>query len=70
MYDTVIQTRCWSTDGRPGVKNWYFKNARDALVGKRRLELCGFEIVNELKLIQKVFFTKYSVFQSTVYQIL
>ena len=53
MYDTVIQTRCWSTDGRPGVKNWYFKNARDALVGKRRLELCGFEIINELKLIQK-----------------
>ena len=53
MYDTVIQTRCWSTDGRPGVKNWYFKNKRDALAGKRRLELCGFEIINEFNLIQK-----------------
>lgn len=53
MYDTIIQTRCWSTDGRPGVKNWYFKNKPDALAGKRRLELCGFEIVNEFNLVQK-----------------
>lgn len=53
MWKKVIQTRFWTLNGTPLLKNWKFKTEHDANLGKQRLEMMGLEIVNEFTLTEK-----------------
>lgn len=48
MWTHVIQTSYWNpANGKKTIKNWTFKDKRAALIGKRRLQLLGLDIVKE-----------------------